>query len=80
MAEAYFEQLPEWQVAVCRECRIAVWPDHVGKHLQGPHHRLPQTDAARIQDALYTWPGVAIYPTQFRLPRAIPQPITALPL
>jgi hypothetical protein len=33
----YFEHLAEYSVAVCHECRYAVWPDQIEGHLQEQH-------------------------------------------
>ncbi|OAL42729.1 hypothetical protein IQ07DRAFT_616828 [Pyrenochaeta sp. DS3sAY3a] len=47
----YFEHLAKYQVAVCRECRYAVWPDQIKGHLQKQHKQLHRR-AKAVGDAL----------------------------
>ncbi|KAK7185305.1 hypothetical protein PSPO01_08822 [Paraphaeosphaeria sporulosa] len=36
-AGKYFEHLPKYSLAICRECRHGVLPSHARRHLQRMH-------------------------------------------
>ncbi|KAF1818785.1 uncharacterized protein K489DRAFT_326901, partial [Dissoconium aciculare CBS 342.82] len=80
MASAYFEHESEWQLAICRECRVAVWPAHIMRHLQSNHHRVEHKEAQRIAEEVQTWPGLALSASQLILPSTVRPPIEALPI
>lgn len=46
-----FEHLTEHQLAVCRECRYAVWPDQIKGHLQ-KQHKESLKSAQAVRDAV----------------------------
>ena len=58
MAHQHFQHLHDWQLAVCRECRIAIWPDYIQSYLQGGQHRLPYREAQAVADEVHLWPGL----------------------
>jgi hypothetical protein len=69
MAEAsiacqYFHHLAEHQVAVCKECQYAVWPDQIEGHLQ-EQHKIKQKDATKVGTEVRSWAGVIQYPSEF---------------
>ncbi|KAK4900454.1 hypothetical protein LTR49_027449, partial [Elasticomyces elasticus] len=79
-AAELFHHIAEWQVIVCKACRIGVWPDHVSGHLTGQQHRISRKDAIAISDEVGAWPGVAHHRSEFGLPAVVRQPIAEIPL
>ncbi|KAL1640735.1 hypothetical protein SLS61_010230 [Didymella pomorum] len=75
----YFEHLAEYQVAVCRECRYAVWPDQIEGHLQ-KLHKQPQKKAKAIGDAVRGWANLLQYPIELEIPSNGVDPIPQLPV
>ncbi|KAF1818794.1 uncharacterized protein K489DRAFT_326976, partial [Dissoconium aciculare CBS 342.82] len=80
MASEYFEYEREWQLAVCRECRVAIWPAHAAAHLRGPVHRVPGAKAQQAADELQAWPGIVNHVSQFAIPIHVDRPVPALAL
>ncbi len=80
MPHEYFEHLMEYQLAVCRECRHAVWPDEIEGHLQGKHHKLKRKKAQEIADEVRSWPGLIPFASELEVPARIDRPIQQLPL
>lgn len=78
--EEYFNHLVEYQLAICRECRHAVWPEQVEGHLQGKNHRLSYEDARPIGEYVRNWPSLIRYPGELTVPSYVNQPIHQLPL
>ncbi|KAK7177381.1 hypothetical protein PSPO01_16574 [Paraphaeosphaeria sporulosa] len=56
----YFEHLTEYQVAVCRECRYAVWPDQIEGHLQKLHKQPRNRARATITKNSTTTPTLNV--------------------
>jgi hypothetical protein len=79
MESQYFEHLAEYEVAVCKECRYAVWPDQIEGHLQ-EQHKIRLREASAEGEAIRSWAGVIQYPSQLKLPSRVPKPVTQLPL
>ncbi|KAK1051294.1 hypothetical protein LTR74_016867 [Friedmanniomyces endolithicus] len=79
-AAELFHHIAEWQVVVCKACRISVWPDHVSGHLTGQQHRISRKDATAISGEVGTWPGVAHNRSEFEVPSVVRQPIAEIPL
>ncbi|KAK3613232.1 hypothetical protein LTR56_028004, partial [Elasticomyces elasticus] len=75
-----FHHIAEWQVTVCKACRIGVWPDHVSGHLTGQQHHISRKDAIAISDEVGAWPGVAHDRSEFGLLVVVRQPIAEIPL
>ena len=75
----YFEHLAEYQVAVCRECRYAVWPDQIEGHVQ-KRHKQPQKKAKAIGDAVRGWADLLQYPSELEIPSKGVDPIPQLPV
>jgi superfamily II DNA helicase RecQ len=75
----YFEHLVEYQVAVCRECRYAVWPDQIESHLRKQHKKPPKSIRA-VGDAVRQWAGLLQYPSEWTIPDNNVQPIPQLPV
>lgn len=80
MATAYFHYQAEFQLAICKECRHAVWPDRVESHLQGKHHRMSWKQAEPVGSEVRSWQGLVKSPRELRVPARVQQPITELPL
>ena len=80
MATKYFKHESEWQIAVCRECRIAVWPAYATAHLHGRYHGLTVAEAQRVADELHAWPGLAEHASQIQLPEYVVRPVASLVL
>ncbi|KAH7000823.1 hypothetical protein B0J12DRAFT_692848 [Macrophomina phaseolina] len=80
MATVYFSHLVEHRLAVCKECKYAVWPDQVEGHLRGKHHRMGQKQAECISDEIRGWHGLIVFPSELEVPDQVEQPITELPL
>lgn len=79
-AAEHFHHLGEYRVAVCKECRHAVWPDQVRGHLQGRHHGIGGKDAEAIADEVRQFPGLIRFPGEFEVPAGVDRPIPELPL
>jgi hypothetical protein len=75
----YFYHLAEYQVAVCKECQYAVWPDQIEGHLQ-EEHKIKRKDASNIGLEVRSWPGVVQYPIEFTAPSTIVAPHPQLPV
>jgi hypothetical protein len=67
IARQYFNYLLEYQVAVCKECRYAVWPDQIEGHLQA-QHKVKRKEASEVGSEVRNWPGVMQYPSEFVAP------------
>src|SRR3954466_3403494 len=80
MEKEFFEHLVEYQLAVCKECRHAVWPEQIQGHLQGKQHNLERQNAVSIAERVREWPGLIRYPTELHVPDFVAQPISQLPL
>ncbi|EKG08964.1 hypothetical protein MPH_14081, partial [Macrophomina phaseolina MS6] len=76
----YFSHAAEHRLAICKECRHAVWPDQIAAHLQGKHHRLGRKQAEKVADAVRAWPDLIQFPSELEVPVQLSQPITELPL
>src|SRR5215211_2548663 len=79
MACQYFQHLAEYQVAICKECQYAVWPDQIEGHLQ-EQHKIKRKDASEIGLEVRSWAGVIQYPSEFVAPSQIVAPHTQLPV
>jgi superfamily II DNA helicase RecQ len=75
----YLEHLVEYQVAICKECRYGIWPDHIQGHLQGIH-KVSCKDAESAGKMVRSWPGLVRYPSELELPSGIVEPIRQVPL
>jgi hypothetical protein len=73
MASQYFHHLVEHQVAVCKECRYAVWLDQIEGHLQ-EQHKIKQKDATKVGTEVRSWVGVIQYPSEFVAPSQVVAP------
>jgi hypothetical protein len=67
----YFEQVTEYSVAACRECRYAVWPDQIEGHLQG-QHKVSRKQAEIVGEQIRSWAGLVQYPSELEVPRPVP--------
>jgi hypothetical protein len=70
MAEAsiefqYFEHLVEYSIAVCRECKHGVLPNHIESHLQRVH-RIKHSQAHSITERVHSWPGLVAYASELQ--------------
>ena len=75
----YFEHLAEYAVAVCKECRYAVWPDQIEGHLQ-KQHKTPYKEARDVSKGIDSWSGLIRYPGELELPKCVARPTHQLPL
>jgi superfamily II DNA helicase RecQ len=71
--------LAEYQVAVCNECRYAVWPSQVKGHLQ-EQHKIQRREAEAVGEDVRSWPGLIQYYGELVLPSQIRDPIAELSL
>ncbi|KAK7178346.1 hypothetical protein PSPO01_15608 [Paraphaeosphaeria sporulosa] len=78
-AGKYFEHLPEYSLAICRECRHGVLPSQVPHHLQR-HHRVPRKEADSIAEEVGRWAGVIQYASQLEVPQRAVAPTSQLPI
>ncbi|KAF1935508.1 hypothetical protein EJ02DRAFT_361341, partial [Clathrospora elynae] len=75
----YFEHLVEYQIAVCKRCRYAVWPDQVEHHLE-KQHKQSRKEARAVSEGICRWAGLLQYPTESELPAWVAASISHLPL
>jgi hypothetical protein len=80
MANEYFEHDRDWLIAVCRECKVAIWPAHAAAHLRGPHHRVNGKKAQQVADELQAWSDIVQHVRQFAVPTYVNRPVPALAL
>ena len=59
----YFERIAEYPVAVCKECRYAVWPNQIEGHLR-KLHKQPLRRAKTIANAIQQWANLLQQPSQ----------------
>src|ERR1700722_9428725 len=78
MEHHLFEKIDPIRVIICRQCKHAVWPREVKKHLTGKKHRLRQAEARSIHEAIEHWDGLEHDPDQLTLPNIIDEPISGL--
>jgi Orsellinic acid/F9775 biosynthesis cluster protein D len=76
----YFHHLVEYQLAVCKECQYAVWPEQIAGHLHGKHHKIPRKQANKIAEEVCSWFGLIPFASELEVPNMIDQPIPQLPL
>ncbi|RYO26416.1 hypothetical protein AA0113_g12493 [Alternaria arborescens] len=74
-----FEHLADYQLAVCRECRYAVWPDQIEGHLQKQHKKSLKS-AQAVGNAVRQWPSLLQYPSELEIPSNGIDPISQLPV
>ena len=74
---AYFNHLQEYLLAVCKECRYAVLPSHVARHLTKAH-KLPSKEADLIAQEVESWGGLVQYASEVQVPEAAIRPIPEL--
>lgn len=48
--------MPQYQIMVCNDCRYAVLPSQMDRHLASAKHRIPATRRRAIHDAIRAWP------------------------
>ena len=53
----YFEHLAEYQLAICKECRYAVWPSQIEGHLRRAY-KISRKYAETVGEGVRRWPGV----------------------
>jgi hypothetical protein len=75
----YFHHLAEYQVAICKECQYAVWPDQIEGHLQ-EQHKIKRKDASRVGLEVRSWVSVMQYPSEFVAPSQVVAPHPQLPV
>ena len=52
-----FKHLAKFQVAVCKECWYAVWPDQVKGHMQ-KQHKKSRREAEAVSENVRSWAGL----------------------
>jgi hypothetical protein len=75
----YFEHVPEYSVAACRECRYAVWPDQIEGHLQ-EQHKVSCKKAKAVGEEVRTWARLVQYPNELEVPGGVPRHVLQLPV
>ncbi|PVH92180.1 hypothetical protein DM02DRAFT_481822, partial [Periconia macrospinosa] len=75
----YFDHLVEYQVAVCKQCRYAVWPNQIEGHLRD-QHGIKRKEARLVQEGIRGWVGLMQHPSELRLLGRIAKPVAQLPL
>jgi superfamily II DNA helicase RecQ/uncharacterized C2H2 Zn-finger protein len=75
----YFEQLIEYPVPICKECRHGVWPDQIEGHLQRVHN-MSRKPAEVVGEDVRRWPGLIRYPSKLEVPGSVIKPIPQLPV
>jgi hypothetical protein len=78
MAEAriacrYFNHLADYQVAICKQCQYAVWPDQIEGHLQ-EQHKIKRKETSEVGLDIRSWAGVMQHPSEFVAPSEIVAP------
>jgi len=68
MYNTFFEQLEEFPIVVCRECRHAVWPSQIETHLRRAHRYVSTTMRVTLADDVRTWPNIAHDPIELNIP------------
>jgi superfamily II DNA helicase RecQ len=76
----HFHHLVEYQLAVCKECQYAVWPEQIAGHLHGKHHKIPRNQANAIAEEVCNWFGLIPFASELEVPAMIDRPIPQLPL
>jgi RecQ family ATP-dependent DNA helicase len=76
---AYFDHLPQYSLAVCRQCGYGVLPSHAESHLRRAH-RVHQKDAELIAAEIGGWAGLVEYASGIQVPEAVVEPIPELPV
>lgn len=74
----FFEHLSKYQVAICKECRYAIWPNRVQGHLQ-KQHKIKQQEAKEVGESIYNWSTLAQYPGGLTVPSSIEHALQQLP-
>ncbi|KAF7445726.1 DUF3505 domain containing protein [Pyrenophora tritici-repentis] len=69
----YFEHVPEYSIAACRECRYAVWPDQIEGHLQ-KQHKVSYKEAEAVGQQVRSWARLVQYPSELEVPTGAPKP------
>lgn len=80
LASDYFYHLLPYSLAVCKMCRVAIWPSLAVKHLRGEKHRLSRPMALAVVRDLSTWTDLCPGPSTFTLLPHLDQPLPQLPL
>ena len=75
----YFEHLVEHSLAICKECRYAVWPNQIEGHLR-EQHQTPRKEAQIEAECIRKWPGLIQYPSELFYPSCVVKPFTQLSL
>jgi hypothetical protein len=68
MYNAFFEQLEEFPVVVCWECRYAVWPSQIEAYLYCTHRYISTTMRVTLADDVRTWPNIVHDPIELDIP------------
>jgi hypothetical protein len=79
VAGKHFEHLPEYSLAVCKECRYGVLPSHPRSHLQRIH-RVDGKQAQLVAEELDGWAGIIQYASELAVPSERIEPISQLPV
>ena len=79
MDKEIFVIAPKAGVIVCRQCKYGVRRSQVKAHLEGQAHRLPNTMATQVSEAVRRWNGVSQDAEEGVLPRKLDEKIPELP-
>ncbi|KAK5131785.1 hypothetical protein LTR16_000418, partial [Cryomyces antarcticus] len=78
--QEFFEHLVGHQLAICKRCGHAVWPEQIEGHLTGKQHKMKRKKAVPTTESVRGWPGLIQYSSELRVPDYVEQPISQLPL
>jgi superfamily II DNA helicase RecQ len=77
-AKEYFVQLPQFGLLICRECKYAVWPDQIDRHLRGNRHELQVKIRRRIISEIESWTNLIQNRLDFKPPLFVDEIIPEL--
>ena len=69
----YFHHLVQYQLAVCKECQYAIWPDQSKGHLRGKHHKMLWKKVSEVAEEVRSWPGLILFASELKVPVRINQ-------
>ncbi len=76
--DRYFQIEPQWQVVICKQCKRAIWPEEVNRHLQSAAHRVPITHRNTIQQEICRRSDVIQTPKDWKIVHHVSEPIDGL--
>ena len=65
----YVQQIPEYRLVACSQCRYAIWPQESRRHFAGAKHNIPSKVVADISQVIQSWTQLI----QSRIELSIPE-------